>query len=124
MTVRIERRAFLSGAAAVITVAALGLQNGKAAKSAERRPRNHMVEIRNFRFVPSKLEVEIGDVITWINRDIAPHTATAADRSWDSGTIKKDKSHSVTVTKEMTGRYFCRFHPHMRATLEISALPN
>ncbi|MDA0238905.1 MAG: cupredoxin domain-containing protein [Proteobacteria bacterium] len=124
MTVRIERRAVLSGAAAVITVAALGLQTGKPTKGADRSPRKHVVEIKNFAFVPSNLNVKIGDVITWINRDIAPHTATTTDRSWDSGTIKKDKSHRVAVTAEMAGSYFCRFHPHMRATLEVSAIPH
>ncbi|WP_282605755.1 cupredoxin family copper-binding protein [Pelagibius sp. Alg239-R121] len=79
----------------------------------------HVVEIKDFIFSPKQLSVTPGDRITWINRDIVPHTATASDKSWDSGTLKTDEEWQTTVEAGMYGDYFCRFHPNMKAKLEI-----
>ncbi len=62
--------------------------------------------------------VKPGDTIIWTNQDIAPHTATALDDSWDTGTITKGKSKNILVTENFLPQYFCRFHPQMRATLQ------
>ena len=43
--------------------------------------RSHEVEIAGFVFTPQTIKVKQGDSITWINRDIAPHTATGSDGS-------------------------------------------
>lgn len=65
----------------------------------------HVIEIRDFVFSPLSVEVKTGDTITWKNFDIVPHTATAKDSSWDSGSLKLD--------------YFCIFHPMMEASLTL-----
>lgn len=80
---------------------------------------HHKVEIRGLTFVPAVLKVRTDDTVTFINRDIAPHTATAVDRSWDTGTIAKDAEATITVTEGMEGSYFCRFHPMMEGMLEL-----
>lgn len=80
---------------------------------------NHHIEISNFDYQPSSLRVRPGDTITWINRDIAPHTATAADDSWDTGAIRTDEAVSLEVTPDMVAAYYCRFHPMMTAELAI-----
>ena len=85
------------------------------------RAAEHVVEILAFKFVPDRLAVKTGDKITWVNRDIAPHTATAADRSWDTKRLKKGESVSIAVTDTMQLGYFCRFHPHMKATLVLDS---
>lgn len=79
----------------------------------------HTVEIRDLAFVPATLRVRPGDRITWINRDIAPHTVTAADESWDSGEMAQGAVYTHTVKAEQTDNYFCRFHPSMTARLDI-----
>ena len=79
----------------------------------------HVVTIERFKFVPADLEVKLGDTITWTNSDIAPHTATAADRSWDTGPIKKGEERSMTVTEGMASEYFCRFHPAMKGRISV-----
>lgn len=78
-----------------------------------RDPREHHVEIQNFLFVPNTIDVKPGDIVTWTNRDIVPHTATASDKSWDTGLINKDESKSVVVSAEMDSNYLCLFHPAM-----------
>ena len=80
---------------------------------------DHIVEIKSFKFEPNTLIVQPGDTITWINRDIAPHTATANDKSWDTGRLKKGQQYKLVVTAEMSKDYFCRYHPHMKSRLEI-----
>lgn len=80
----------------------------------------HIVEIVGFKFVPEQLEVKPGDTVTWTNRDIAPHTATGKDGSWDTGTLKQNESKSIVVSQEMAGKYFCRFHVSMVASISIT----
>lgn len=77
----------------------------------------HIVEIKQFKFIPEQLTVRPGDTIKWINRDIAPHTATAKDRTWDTKRLKKGEAMSIVVTKAMKTDYFCLYHPHMKAKL-------
>ena len=80
----------------------------------------HHVEISGFSFNPEALAVKPGDTIIWTNQDIAPHTATASDNSWDTGTITQGKSKKIRITRDFSPEYFCRFHPQMRAKLQIA----
>ena len=111
----VTRRNFLKNIAAVCS-AAVAIPFG-AIKA--RAANTHKVEIRKFKFKPEKLSVKPGDTIVWTNFDLAPHTATANDESWDTGTLKKGESHSMLVSEEMHLDYFCRFHPHMKAALQL-----
>jgi plastocyanin len=88
-------------------------------KASARAAVTHTVEIRDLAFVPAILRVQPGDQITWINRDIAPHTVTAADESWDSGEMAQGDTYTQTVKADQTGNYFCGFHPSMTARLDI-----
>ena len=85
--------------------------NGKTHKT-------HQVMIKNFKFEPEILNVEIGDTIIWKNLDIAPHTATATDKSWTTKTLKKGAQEEIVISKDMKLDYYCRFHPMMKATLK------
>jgi len=112
MTAWISRRTVLAtGTAALVPLSPL-LAGGEA--------QNHTIEISKFKFEPATLTANPGDTITWINRDIVPHTATANDKIWDTGTLKKDESIVTTVGEDTIGAYFCRFHPHMKGELKIS----
>jgi plastocyanin len=79
------------------------------------------VTIKNFKFSPGSSSVHVGDTITWTNRDIAPHTATATDGSFNTGTINKDKSGSHTFTKAGTFPYICSIHPSMKGSVTVLA---
>jgi len=84
-------------------------------------PKVHHVEISGFKFTPELVAVRPGDTIIWTNQDIAPHTATALDNSWDTGTIANGKSKGILITKKFVPDYFCRFHPQMQAKLQVAA---
>lgn len=89
------------------------------AEAAEER--RIVVEIRKFKFVPATLAVRPGDVVVWRNMDIVPHTATAKGDGWDSGTIEAGGEGTTTVTEDMPGAYYCRFHPSMVASLDVTS---
>ena len=77
----------------------------------------HTVIIGNFKFSPEVLSVKPGDRIVWINQDIVPHTATALDKSWDTGAIGSNESKEMVVKKAQTLSYYCFYHPVMTAKL-------
>ena len=77
----------------------------------------HHVEISQFEFKPSLLEVKHGDTVIFTNRDIVPHTATAADLSWDTGDIASGESKQIKVEKDMYWDYFCKYHVAMKGQL-------
>jgi plastocyanin len=77
------------------------------------------VIIKNFKYSPSTSSVHVGDTITWTNQDIAPHTATAKDGSFNTGTINKGKSGSHTFTTAGTFPYICSIHPSMKASVTV-----
>ena len=104
----LQRVLALAGAAMVPGIASAG-------------PTVHRIEIKRFKYDPAVLQVRAGDKIIWTNHDIAPHTATADDESWDTGELAKGDSAEVTVSADMFGSYFCRYHPHMKAKVQLDA---
>ena len=108
-----QRRTVLTGLVAAVAATSLVPSNRAMAG------RVHQIEIRDFAFVPTRLKVAPGDEVTWINRDVVPHTATASDESWDTGSLDQGQSTTLTIAEGMQARYFCRFHPSMVAELVI-----
>lgn len=81
------------------------------------RAEDHIVEIRNFAFIPEKISARPGDTITWINRDIVPHTATARNRDWDTGEIEPNGRKTLELSPHFSHEYFCIYHPAMLGAL-------
>lgn len=81
--------------------------------------RAEKVEIVEFIYDPDPVTIEAGGKVTWINRDAAPHTATADDGSFDTGTLEMGKLKSESFKEAGTYPYFCEIHPDMRGTVEV-----
>ena len=79
----------------------------------------HEVEIRDFEFSPKHLDVKTGDTVRFTNYDLAPHTATAVDDSWDTGDLALNQSVMIEVTENWQGEYYCAFHPVMTGIIEV-----
>jgi len=77
------------------------------------------VDIRDFTFQPEDLTIQAGTEIVWENRDRAPHTATA-EGEFDSGTLGRGDSYSVTFEEPGTYRYICAIHPYMTAKIVVT----
>lgn len=77
------------------------------------------VEIVDFTYDPDPVTIEAGGKVTWINRDSEPHTATADDGSFDTGTLDEGKLKSESFKEPGTFTYTCTIHPDMQGTLEV-----
>jgi plastocyanin len=86
--------------------------SGEASKSEK-------VDIVEFTYQPDPVVVQVGGKVIWQNQDTAPHTATADDGSFDTGTIEKGKIGSETFKEAGTFTYFCQIHPTMHGTVEV-----
>lgn len=71
------------------------------------------------KFVPDRLEVAAGDVVTFTNKDLVPHTVTATSAGVESGTIAPGASWKYTARQRGELPYVCRFHPTMKAVLVV-----
>lgn len=101
-----------SSAEEVESTASEPAPSGAAAKSEK-------VEIVEFAYQPDPVTVQVGGKVIWQNEDTAPHTATADDGSFDTGTIEKGKLGSETFKEAGTFTYFCAIHPTMHGTVEV-----
>ncbi len=83
-------------------------------------PAGKAITIEGFAFAPGSLTIPKGTVVTFTNKDAAPHTATANDGSFDTGSIAKDGTAKITFNTAGTFTYFCTFHPGMTGTIIVS----
>jgi len=81
--------------------------------------RAEKVEIVEFAYEPDPVTIEAGGKVIWINRDSAPHTATADDGSFDTETLEEGKLKSESFKEPGSYPYFCEIHPDMRGTVEV-----
>ncbi|AKB85188.1 cupredoxin family copper-binding protein [Methanococcoides methylutens] len=89
--------------------------------SADTTSMEHGVLIEDFKFKPATLQISIGDTVTWINMDSAPHTATSNEEGFDSGGLSKDESFSFTFEEAGNYDYICTFHPYMEGEIIVEA---
>jgi plastocyanin len=83
--------------------------------------RSEKVEIVDFAYDPDPVTIEEGGKVIWQNEDSAPHTATADDGSFDTGTLEEGKLGSATFKEAGTYSYVCSIHPDMTGTVEVVA---
>lgn len=93
--------------------------SGNAPAPSGEAVRAEKVEIVNFAYEPDPVTIQEGGKVTWLNQDSAPHTATADDGSFDTGTLEEGKLKSETFKEPGTYAYHCTIHPSMHGTLEV-----
>ncbi len=79
----------------------------------------YTVNIEGMKFVPEKLEIQAGDTVTWVNKDLVPHTVTASAAKIDSGSIAPNASWKLKAGRKGQVDYVCRFHPTMHGALIV-----
>jgi plastocyanin len=108
---------FWLGALLALNVLVLGMSTPPGPTTA---PRRHVVEIRGMAYHPAVLDVSPGDTVAWINRDLVPHTATAADKpGWSTGNLAQEQSGVYVPRQRGTSSYFCELHPVMEGKLVV-----
>lgn len=84
----------------------------------------HTVTIEGMAYRPPTLTVRRGDTVVWRNKDVVPHTATAAPSPtpaghFDSGHLAPGAAWSWTASSSGRFDYVCTYHPGMKATVVI-----
>ena len=74
--------------------------------------------------MPEHLEISLGDTVIWINEDLAPHTATALDGSWETEIMETGQRVRVVFGMSGVFDYFCAFHPHMNGSVFVRSKPS
>jgi len=78
----------------------------------------HQVVIKKMKYTPDPVVIKAGDSVTWQNTDGMEHTATANDKSFDTGRLSKDQT-SAPVRIETTTAYHCTIHTSMKGTVKV-----
>ena len=81
-------------------------------------PKVYTVEIKEMKFQPAELEVQKGDTIVWINRDIVAHDVTEQpNKAWTSSPLTTGQSWSMVATQ--SADYYCSIHVVMKGKLVV-----
>jgi plastocyanin len=103
-----------------VALASLGLA-GAAASSVPLKAgaKTFVVAMQISGFEPQVLTAASGDRVTWVNKDLFPHTATADDKTFDSHSIAPTGTWTFVADKPGTYTYTCTFHPTMKGTIKV-----
>ena len=116
----------LASLAAAATITALtGCTAASTSRPITARPTPsspYEIVIYEYTFKPETLTVAVGTTVTWVNRDVAPHTAT--HRSFGDEPFDSDHMTTNVVFAhkfKIPGRYdyLCIYHQGMRGTIVV-----
>lgn len=113
----------LLGSAVLLPVAVTMLAAKGHAQTARPRPTNghtHVILIDRMVFAPAPRNIKVGDTVTWTNRDLVRHTATARNGAFNVD-LPAGASASAVMAKAGRLDYFCRYHPAMQSQLTVAA---
>ncbi|MGW8123498.1 cupredoxin domain-containing protein [Roseivirga echinicomitans] len=84
----------------------------------QQKPKKHIVEIKQLKFIPDYIEVNKGDTIIFINNDYVDHDVTEEKtKKWTSSLMKKGSSWSLVVKEDAD--YYCTLHVIMKGKIRI-----
>jgi plastocyanin len=104
-------------AAAVVSLTLVG--TAASTDQAKTVQKTYVINMQIVGFDPPELTVKPGDRVTWVNKDLFPHTATADDKAFDSQSIAPAGKWTFVAGKPGTHTYICTFHPTMKGTIRV-----
>lgn len=96
----------------IVAALALGVSVSAQAATIE-------ISMENLEISPAEASAKVGDTVKLVNKDDFAHTATAPNGDFDMMMPPK-KTVSMVLKKAGKVEYYCRFHPNMKATLNIA----
>ncbi len=111
-------RLILAGAFSAMTVVAA--IPADAAGTAVDMTEGSQNDANSWKFTPPDITVKAGTAVVWTNKGKQPHTASANDGSFDSGTMKSGAvwEHRFDAPGEYP--YLCTFHPQMTGVVRVT----
>ena len=78
------------------------------------------IQISGYAFNPSTLTINVGESVSWINKDTMAHTVTSdTGTELNSTPISNGRSYTHTFSTAGTFSYHCTIHPSMKATIVV-----
>lgn len=68
------------------------------------------IAIVDFAFAPENITVPVGSTVSWTHTGRAPHTATADNGTFDSGSLSNGGTFDFTFAAAGTYAYYCKIH--------------
>ena len=88
------------------------------ASAKEAKHKVYTVEIKEMKFQPAELEIQKGDTVVWVNRDIVAHDVTEQpDKSLTSSPLAIGQSWSLVAAQ--SADYYCSIHVIMKGKLVV-----
>ncbi|MEU0532665.1 cupredoxin domain-containing protein [Amycolatopsis tolypomycina] len=83
------------------------------------------VMMQDYAYSPAALTVRVGDTVTWMQHDQAPHdvVTTSAPVAFRSPQLSAGQSWSYSFRQPGTYQYYCSVHPDMRASVTVLPAP-
>lgn len=81
--------------------------------------KTYLIVIEQMRFDPPVLTVHRGDRVTWVNKDLFPHTASALSKAFESHEIAPNASWTYVAREPGSYPYLCTLHTTMRGTVIV-----
>lgn len=112
------RSIFSSLLIVLMGIGCTGSQHESATIPPDNVPKLHVVEITQMKFVPDVLNVNKGDTIMWINKDMVDHDVTEQNlNSWTSSRMPSGASWKMVATK--SDAYYCSLHVIMEGKIIV-----
>jgi plastocyanin len=77
------------------------------------------VNIINFSYQPSSVDINVGDTVTWTQKDTSQHTSTSDTSLWSSPLLSVNQTFSHTFDTSGSFPYHCTVHPFMTASVSV-----
>jgi plastocyanin len=78
------------------------------------------VSMKDIRFDPTDVTVNVGDTVTWVNDDTVGHDVTADDfTSGEPGAMENGDTFEHTFDAAGTFDYVCSVHPGMEGSVKV-----
>lgn len=82
--------------------------------------KNSAIKTSNKSFYPEAILVNVGDTVQWKNSDIAVHTITSNDGTFDSGMMMAGDLFEFEFKNAGTFDYICALHPWMTGIVQVT----
>jgi plastocyanin len=96
-------------------------QAGEGEVADASRKGTETVSMRDFKFAPKKVTIDVGDEIRWRNRGDEPHNATGKGNSFDTPDLDPGDDADERFNDAGTYEYVCTIHRSMKGTVQVQA---
>lgn len=120
MNSRLSRTIRLLLATSLCGIALFAAAPAEAARSAVDMVEGDSNDANTWDFAPPEITVKAGTTVLWTNKGVQPHTASANDSSFESGTMKSGATWEHRFDSPGEFPYTCAFHPQMTGMVRVT----